>query len=171
MSRALWSIVAVVVVVVSTTTACAPGWPDGLSGRSSDGEATVVEVVDGDTVTVDAGGRREDVRLLGIDTPETVHPTKPVECFGPEASAHLESLLPPGTRVRLERDVESRDQYGRLLAHVRRADDDLLVNQDLVEGGFADVLVIEPNRAYAGVLRQARDQARRAGTGRWSACP
>lgn len=135
------------------------------------GEAVVVDVVDGDTVTVEAGGRREDVRLLGIDTPETVHPTKPVECFGPEASARTAQLLPPGTRVRLERDVEPRDQYGRLLAYVRRVDDDLFVNLALVEGGFADVLVIEPNRAYARELRAARDAADRAGTGRWSACP
>jgi micrococcal nuclease len=134
------------------------------------GEAVVVEVVDGDTIAVEVAGRREDVRLLGIDTPETVHPTKPVECFGPEASAQTEQLLPPGTRVRLERDVEPRDHYGRLLAYVHRVDDDLFVNRSLVDGGFADVLIIEPNHAYAGDLRAARAEADRAGKGRWSAC-
>jgi micrococcal nuclease len=99
-----------------------------------------------------------------------VHPTKPVECFGPEASAHTAQLLPPGTRVRLERDVEARDHYGRLLAYVHRVDDDLFVNRSLVDGGFADVLVIEPNHAYAEELRAGRAEADRAGKGRWSAC-
>lgn len=159
----------VIAVVLVTVTACTPGWPDGGT-RDPDGTVVVEQVVDGDTVEVTIGGRREDVRLLGIDTPETVHPTKPVECFGPEASAHLEALLPPGSRVRLERDAEARDQYGRLLAHVHRVDDDLFINRALVEGGFADVLVIEPNRAYASELRGARDRARQEGTGRWSAC-
>jgi micrococcal nuclease len=159
-SRSLAVLLMVVLVAGCTTNAT----------TDPPGEASIVEVVDGDTVAIEVDGRHEDVRLLGIDTPETVHPTKPVECFGPEASAHTEALLPPGTRVRLERDVEARDQYGRLLAYVYRADDDLFVNQALVEGGFADVLVIEPNRAYASSLRAARDAADRAGQGRWSAC-
>ena len=76
------------------------------------------EVVDGDTIAVAFGAHTENVRLIGIDTPETKHPTKPVECFGPEASAHTAELLPPGTPVDLERDVEARDVYDRLLAYV-----------------------------------------------------
>jgi micrococcal nuclease len=160
--RPRWSIV---VALVAIGTGCVPS-----GSRADASEAVVAEVVDGDTVTIEVGGQREDVRLLGIDTPETVHPTKPVECYGPEASARTEALLPPGTRVRLERDVEARDQYGRLLAYVYRADDDLFVNQSLVEGGFADVLIIEPNGAYAPQFRAAREAAGRAGQGRWSAC-
>lgn len=169
MSCARWSMV---LVVVSMATACLPeGWPDGTSSGPPVEVGVVEDVVDGDTVSLEIAGRREDVRLLGIDTPETVHPTKPVECFGPEASARLKELVPPGSRVRLERDVEARDQYGRLLAHLYRVGDSLHVNRALVEGGFADVLVIEPNHAYATELRDARDRARDQGTGRWSACP
>jgi micrococcal nuclease len=151
-------------VAIVTLASCA-ALPTGEPGT-----AVVREVVDGDTVTVDIAGRREDVRLLGIDTPETVHPTKPVECFGPEASARTAALLPPGTEVRLERDVEARDHYGRLLAYVHRLDDGLFVNRSLVVEGFADVLIIEPNSAHAADLRDARDQAQREGRGRWSAC-
>src|SRR5205085_3089746 len=91
------------------------------------GAATVARVVDGDTIVVHLGGRTETVRLLGIDTPETVDPRKPVQCFGTEASHRTKELLPPGTGVRLERDVEARDIYGRLLAYVRR-DDGTFVN-------------------------------------------
>lgn len=154
---------AVVLVLSSILAACTPPVP-------TTGEATVVEVIDGDTITVTIGPHTEHVRLLGVDTPETVHPTKPVECFGPEASAFTADLLPPGTGVRLERDREVRDHFGRLLAYVHRADDGLFVNLELVERGFADVLVIAPNDAYAPVLRVAAAAAREAPVGRWAAC-
>ena len=133
--------------------------------------ARIVSVVDGDTVDVDLGGRTERVRLLGIDTPETVDPDRPVGCFGPEASARTAALLPEGTEVRLERDVEGRDHYGRLLAYVFRADDDAFVNEALVAEGYAEVLVIEPNGAYADRLRSAESAARATGTGLWGSCP
>ena len=76
-------------------------------------------------------GRDERVRLIGIDTPETVDPRKPVQCFGKEASDHTKALLPAGTAVRLERDAEARDRYDRLLAYVYRASDGLFVNLEL----------------------------------------
>ena len=89
-------------------TACSPPLPSpDASGRVT---AVVTEVTDGDTVVLDFDGRRESVRLIGVDTPETKHPKKPVECFGPEASARTLSLLPPGTEVEVERDVEARDR-------------------------------------------------------------
>jgi micrococcal nuclease len=135
-----------------------------------DGRARIERPVDGDTVVVDLGGRRETVRLLGIDTPETVDPDRPTECFGPESSARLAELLPPGTAVRLERDAEARDRYGRLLAYLHRADDDLFVNLTLVEEGYAEVLIIEPNGAYRSALRTAETAAREGGAGLWSAC-
>jgi micrococcal nuclease len=144
-------------------TACAHPPPDA-------GEATLVEVIDGDTITVQIGPHTEDVRLLGVDTPETKHPTRPVECFGPEASAFTTDLLPPGTRLLLERDTEPRDTYGRLLAYVRRADDDLFVNLELVRHGYADVLVIAPNEAYAPTLRAAVATAEEQRQGLWGAC-
>ncbi len=95
----------------------AAGW--WLGGRTVPALlATVTEVVDGDTVVVAfPGGRSETVRLLGVDTPETVDPDEPVECYGPEASAFTHARL-DGRQVRLEKDREERDRYGRLLAYV-----------------------------------------------------
>ena len=118
-------------------------------------------VVDGDTVDVRIDGRTERVRLIGINTPETKDPRRPVECYGPEASALTTLLLPAGTGVRLERDVEARDDYGRLLAYVRRSDG-LFVNLELARQGAAVVLSIRPNTAYAAVIAAAADEARRA---------
>jgi micrococcal nuclease len=126
--------------------------------------------VDGDTIDVDIGGHEERVRLIGIDTPETKDEDAPVQCYGPEASALTELLLPPGTAVRLERDVEARDDYGRLLAYVHRADG-LFVNLELARQGAATVLSIRPNTAYAEVIARSVDEARRAGRGLWGACP
>ena len=131
---------------------------------------TVVAVIDGDTVDVELGGRTERVRLLGIDTPESVDPDRPVECHGPEASAFTHGLLPDGTAVRLERDTEARDRYGRLLAYVFRVDDGLFVNEAILVAGEAEILSIEPNHAYAGRLAEAASAARRAGLGLWGGC-
>ena len=128
-------------------------------------------MIDGDTVDVDVGGGHERVRLIGIDTPETVDPRRPVECFGAEASARLEALLPEGTAVRLERDVEPRDDFGRLLAYVFRRSDDLFVNLALVEDGYAATLTRPPNVAYVDRFVAAADKARAEGRGLWSACP
>ena len=113
----------------------------------ADGLGTIVEVVDGDTVVVDLAGHRETVRLLGIDTPETVHPDRSVECFGPQASARLRLLLVPGSGVLVTRDVEPRDRYGRLLAYLERLSDGLQVNMALVARGYAATLHIDPNDA------------------------
>ncbi len=134
------------------------------------GQAVVQRVVDGDTIVVHIGGRDERVRLIGIDTPESVDPRQPVECFGKEASAHTSELLPAGTIVRLERDVEARDRYDRLLAYVHRVSDDLFVNLALARDGYAQQLTIPPNVAYADQFRAAVAEARQAGRGLWSAC-
>lgn len=132
--------------------------------------ATVDRVVDGDTLVVDIGGRVETIRLIGIDTPETVKPDSPVECFGPEASAATKALLPEGTPVRLERDVEARDDYGRLLVYLYRATDGMFVNLELVHGGYASVLTFPPNTAHVDQFVDAANQARNDGVGLWSGC-
>ncbi len=143
----------------------------GSSGQAgAPGDAAVVRVVDGDTVVVRLGGTEETVRLIGIDTPETVKPAAPVECYGPEASAHLKTLLPPGTAVHLARDTEARDHFGRLLVYLRRAGDDLFVNLDLAQRGLARPLDISPNSARAAQISAAASQARAAGLGLWGAC-
>lgn len=134
------------------------------------GLGTVVGVIDGDTVVIDLAGRDEIVRLLGIDTPETVHPDRPVECFGTEASARMALLLPPGTAVLVQRDVEARDRYGRLLAYVERLSDGLAVNASMVERGYAASLHISPNDGLSHELAAAESRARAAGLGLWSAC-
>jgi micrococcal nuclease len=134
-------------------------------------QAMIVRAVDGDTLVVQLGEAEEHVRLIGIDTPESVAPDQPVECYGPEASHRLAELLPVGTVVRLERDIEPRDQYDRLLAYVYRLDDNLLVNRDQVASGFAEAKEFPPNTALAGDLEAAEAAARSAGSGMWSACP
>lgn len=132
--------------------------------------ATVTSVIDGDTLVVSVGGRREEIRLIGIDTPETVHPTKPVQCWGPEASAYARSLLPRGTRVVLTRDIEPRDRFGRLLAYVRRESDQLFVNLDMVANGFARPYPFEPNTALQAQFAEASYTAQTRRLGLWSNC-
>ncbi len=148
--------------------ACAPGGE--ASPAAPPGVATVVRPVDGDTVVVDIDGQQESVRLIGIDTPESVAQDRPVECFGVEAKDRTAELLPEGTVVRLERDVEARDRYDRLLAYVTRDGDGLLVNLALVEEGFAESISYPPNVARQGDLDRAEADARAAGRGLWAAC-
>jgi micrococcal nuclease len=153
-----------VVAVALLGAACGAASGPGLGA----GEAVVKRVVDGDTIVVHVGGRDERVRLIGIDTPETVDPRKPVQCFGKEASDHTKALLPAGTAVRLERDAEARDRYGRLLAYVYRASDGLFVNLELARDGYAQLLTIPPNVTYVDQLRAAVAAARHEGRGLWS---
>ena len=142
--------------------------PDAVAGPP--GTAVVVRPVDGDTVVVRIGGAEEPVRLIGIDTPESVSQQRPVECFGPEAKDRTAELLPPGTAVRLERDVEARDAYDRLLAYVTRADDGVLVNLLLVAEGYAESAPFPPNVAHQAELDRAMAAAKDEGRGLWPAC-
>lgn len=132
--------------------------------------ATVDRVVDGDTIVADIDGRRERVRLLGIDTPESVAENRPDQCYGQEASDYLSSLLPEGAPITLILDEEARDQYDRLLAYVVRSSDELFVNLDLVERGYAGVLVYAPNDHYESLFRAAEREAAAAGIGLWGVC-
>lgn len=132
--------------------------------------ATVSKVVDGDTVHVTVGRTTEEIRLIGVDTPETVHPTKPVQCFGPEASQRTKELLPRGTRVYLVRDIEARDRFGRLLAYMYRASDDLFVNHELVFGGWARPYPYPPNTALEGTFAMAATHAQSQQLGLWARC-
>jgi micrococcal nuclease len=158
---------AALVLVALTAGACGRG----TTTTAEPGAAEVVRVVDGDTIVVRIAGVEEPVRLIGIDTPESVDPRSPVDCFGPEASEATKALLPPATQVRLVRDVEARDRYDRLLAYVYRADDDTFVNLHLAEQGFADVATFPPNVAHTDAFVTAVAAAREAGRGLWGACP
>jgi micrococcal nuclease len=167
------SLAALVAVGLAGLAAVAALWwprPEPAGEPAVAGQATVVRVIDGDTVVLDIGGREEPTRLIGIDTPESVAPDRPVECFGPEASARLEQLLPPGTVVRVSRDLEPRDAYDRLLAYVHRDTDDLFVNLAQVADGYAATRHHPPNTAHRDELDRAEQEARQHGRGLWSAC-
>ena len=159
-----------IVLSVLLLVAAACGGDSGATPDLGPGEASVERVVDGDTLVVRVGSRSERVRLIGIDTPESVDPRRPVECFGKEASAHMADLLPEGTTVRLERDVEARDRFDRLLAYVFRQSDDLFVNLAMVRDGYADVATFPPNVAHVDEFAAAARDAREQGRGLWSAC-
>ena len=139
-------------------------------GAITGAAATVVKVVDGDTVVVETAGRTERVRLIGIDTPEATGGFLPVECFGDEATAFTRSLLPEGTEVRLTRDIEPRDRYDRLLAYLHRAGDGMFVNLEIAANGYAEALIIEPNSIHADAFYAAAAGAREQELGLWSAC-
>ena len=131
---------------------------------------TVVRVIDGDTIIVRGpGGRTEDVRLIGIDTPETVDPRRPVGCFGPQASAYAKHLL-TGRRVILRYDRETNDRYGRFLAYVWLAQPAEFVNARLVELGYARAYPFPPNTAHEGLFAALERRAALRGRGLWGAC-
>jgi micrococcal nuclease len=141
--------------------------------RASDGgvprdavAATVVRVVDGDTVVLRIGGRRLRVRLIGVDAPETWlrH-----DCFGAEATRELRRLIPPGSRVRAAGDAEPYDRYGRRLLYLWTARG-VFVPAALIRTGFARALPIPPDTSHATTFREAEDTARRARLGLWRAC-
>jgi micrococcal nuclease len=131
------------------------------------GPVRVLAVIDGDTVDVAWAGQRERVRLLGVDTPETVDPHRPVGCFGPEAAAFTHRRL-EGRTVRLTFDRQRRDRYGRLLAYLEV--DGRRFNDDLLTGGYARLLVIPPNGLHGRTMLDEELAARSAGRGLWGAC-
>lgn len=129
----------------------------------------VTKVVDGDTIDVEGGAT---IRLIGIDTPETVDPKRPVGCFGKEASNETKSLL-SGKVVILQKDVSETDKYGRLLRYVYLPLDNgqiLFVDDYLVREGFAKVLTYPPDVKYNEQFRQAEKEAREAKRGLWGRC-
>lgn len=131
--------------------------------------ATVARVIDRDTVLVQFdSGATAFVRLIGIDTPETVDPGGPVQCFGAQASARARELL-EGQRVYLERDVSQGDRVGRLLRYVW-LDASTQANLLLVLDGYVRATTVPPDVRYADYYRAAEQQAREAGRGLWSAC-
>ena len=131
---------------------------------------TILTVIDGDTVDIEIDGRTERVRLIGVNTPETKHPTKPIECFGPEASAYMTQLLPKGTDVRIERDTEARDRYGRMLLYLYRNSDNLFINLDLISRGYGTPMSIEPNTFHRNDFVHAAALAEASNVGLWKAC-
>jgi len=170
-------ILAVVTIVVLITdqadrgNAPNPGPREGAGPEQIAGD--VSRVIDGDTIEVEldaaigGGPTIEDVRYIGIDTPESVKPGTPVQCYGNEASEFNHELV-EGQRVLLRFDRELRDRFGRLLAYVYVGK--TFVNAELLRLGYARTLEIEPNTSNAGRFASLEADAGEAGLGLWSAC-
>jgi micrococcal nuclease len=160
-----------VVAVALAAVASAAWWHTAAGSADPFALGTVVRAIDGDTILVQGpGGRIEDIRLLGIDTPETVDPRRPVGCYGPQASAFTKHLV-TGRRVTLRYDRELHDRYGRFLAYVwLEGGRPLFVNAELVRRGYARMYPFPPNTAHAGLFAALERSAALAGRGLWSAC-
>ena len=151
-------------------------------------KAKIERVVDGDTAIIsflfDDGSKylKERVRFLGVDTPETVHPTKPVQYYGKEASNFTKSQL-EGETVWLQTDVGVKDRYDRMLAYVwlkepteKQLDDEAAIrkymfNAILLEGGYAQLMTIQPNSRYANIFVHIQREAREQKKGLWGKDP
>ena len=138
-------------------------WATLAAAQSS---TNVIKVIDGDTIQVCCvAGQQETVRYIGVNTPETKHPTRGVEPMGREA-AEVNKKLVAGKTIRLEFDVEQRDKYGRLLAYVY-LEDGTMVNALLVEQGFAQVMTVPPNVKHQDLFLKLQREAREARRGLW----
>lgn len=144
-------------------------WEGDAAGDEGPASAVVpvTRVVDGDTIEVELDGEAQDVRLIGVDTPETVKPDTPVQCFGERAS-HFTKRLLEGQRVRLVFGVERHDVYGRLLAYVHLGH--RFVEAMLARRGLARTLTIPPNDRYAPLFHRLARRAALDGRGLWDAC-
>ena len=158
----------VLVTVVGLAAGCYGG---NLEPGIQQGPYSVTRAVDGDTIRVMRDGQEIVVRLIGIDTPETVAPDRPVECFGPEASERTKQLV-TGQKVWLEYDevTGETDKYDRTLAYVWLTPDTML-NEQLVREGLAEERTYQEGYRYQDRLRAAEQVAQAAGAGQWTACP
>jgi len=129
------------------------------------GEYKVSRVIDGDTIEIEGGER---VRYIGIDTPETVDPRKPVQCFGVEASNKNKEMV-VGKTVRLEKDTTDRDKYKRLLRYVYVGD--TFINLEMVKQGFAYSYSYPPDIKFQKEILAAQQEAEKNKNGLWNACP
>lgn len=136
----------------------------------------IARVVDGDTAVIRVNGEERRVRFLGVDTPETVHPNKPVQYYGKEASNFSKESL-TGKNVWLEYDASPTDRYGRHLAYIWTSRPksitestmrDSMFNAKLLLGGYAKVMIIKPNGKYADLFRKFEAEAKSSKRGLWS---
>lgn len=144
-------------------------WQDAAAAEPPRGDDTervlVTRVIDGDTIEIEGGAR---VRYIGIDTPETVDPRKPVQCFGAEASQRNKELV-EGKQARMEKDTSETDRYGRLLRYVFIGD--TMINLRLVAEGYAHAATFPPDVAHHREFLAAEREARSEQRGLWTACP
>lgn len=170
-SRLIALVVALAVLAFSPGAFAAP--PNGIPNDAVPAE--VVRIVDGDTIEVLLeDGTEATIRLIGIDTPETKYPGRPIACFGPEASARTAKLIPVGRAVWLERDVSDVDRYDRLLRYVwveKNNGDVYQLNAVLVRDGYAAAVEYQPDTKYAPAYEQLQTDAQIDGKGLWTGCP
>ncbi len=137
--------------------------------RSTEAVFIVTHIVDGDTIDVQSlAGKAERIRLIGIDTPETVDPRKKVQCYGPEASAHMKTLLAGKTVTLAAKPDEDHDTYGRLLRYVFLDGRD--IGKEMIQEGYALSLCAKFPHPKCAVYDAAQKEAEAAGRGRWIAC-
>lgn len=157
----------IAIVVAIVIAICLPNNDASQILTPTENLARVTRVIDGDTIEVDIDGAVYKVRYIGIDTPETVHPSEPVECFGKEASEKNRQLV-EGKLVGLEKDVSETDVYGRLLRYVWVGD--IFVNDYLVRQGYAYASTYPPDVKYAEQFAEAQREARENNRGLWAMC-
>ncbi len=149
------------------------------SHSAADKKPIIVKVIDGDTLLLEYKGKKELVRLIGIDTPESRFNRKALRDAeksqddikniikaGKEATRFVQTLVKPGDEVSLELDVQVRDKYGRLLAYVYLSDGRML-NEEIVKAGYAQLLTYPPNIKYGQRLLKAYQEARANKRGLW----
>jgi micrococcal nuclease len=156
-----------ILAAVSASALAGVGCSEPTERRGAEPGTLVTRVVDGDTAHVELDGRDVTIRFIGIDTPESVAPGQPLECFGPEAAGYTTDRL-EGGRVRLEFDVEREDRFGRTLAYVWIGDE--LFNETLLRRGYALVTTFPPNVRYVERFAAAQRDARERDRGLWRAC-
>jgi len=133
----------------------------------------VSRIIDGDTIEVTHGSEKLTIRYIGINTPETVKPNSPIECFGKQASAYNKEIL-QGQEVTLESDIQDKDRYGRLLRYIYfkdKGNGSVMVNKKLVEEGYAYASSYPPNVKYQDEFKEAERKARGNKKGLWGECP
>lgn len=165
MKKALKNILAI--LVLTAAFALLLYYIKGTSAPELHGLYDVVRVVDGDTIIVDINGTETRVRLIGIDTPESVNPDTTLNTEQGKSASDFTSALLTGKQVYLEYDEEMTDKYGRTLAYVFLSDK-TMVEEELLRSGMAEVLTIEPNSKYASYFEKLEEEAKRNGSGFWS---
>lgn len=150
------------IAAATSVVLAASTWAIASAAKADSG--TVVRVIDGDTVVVSINNSDQTIRLLNINTPETKDPNKPTECLGPEATDHLKNVLPVGSKVRLEFDVERHDKYNRTLAGVFNTKNQL-VNAEIARLGLGVPMVVGNNRKFLPPVEAAYQEARGAKVG------
>lgn len=160
----------ILTITAVLTTACSIETQSSTEIQSDQANqfAEVVFITDGDTVRLNIDGVEESVRLIGIDTPEVRAGSEPIQCFGQEASDGLAALLPIGSQVEIQRDVEARDRFDRLLLYLFVGD--TFINEELVRQGFAASRSFPPNTTRQDTLDAAQQDAIANNRGLWAVC-